>query len=40
MKNDAVDEFMEKVGKEYKARTGIEAEFYVVDIGEGARRTA
>lgn len=40
VKNDAVDEFMEKVGKEYKARTGIEAEFYVVDIGEGARRTA
>lgn len=39
VKNDAVDTFMEKVGAGYKAKTGIDAEFYVVDIGEGARRT-
>ena len=39
VKNESVDEFMDKVGKAYKEKTGIDAEFYVVDIGEGARRT-
>lgn len=39
VKNESVDEFMDKVGKAYKGKTGIDAEFYVVDIGEGARRT-
>ena len=39
VKNDAVADFMEKVGTGYKEKTGIEAEFYVVDIGDGARRT-
>ena len=39
VKNGSVDEFMDKVGKAYKEKTGIDAEFYVVDIGEGARRT-
>ena len=39
VKNDAVDAFMEKVGAGYKEKTGIDAEFYVVDIGDGARRT-
>ncbi len=40
VKNDAVDTFMEEVGKGYKEKTGIDAEFYVVEIGEGAGRTA
>ncbi len=40
VKNDAVDAFMEQVGTGYKEKTGIDAEFYVVDIGEGAGRTA
>ena len=40
VKNDAVDTFMEQVGTGYKEKTGIDAEFYVVDIGEGAGRTA
>lgn len=39
VKNDAIADFMEKVGTGYKEKTGIEAEFYVVDIGDGARRT-
>lgn len=39
VKNDAVADFMEKVGAGYKEKIGIEAEFYVVDIGDGARRT-
>lgn len=38
VKNGAVESFIEKVGEGYRARTGHEAEFYVVDVGEGARR--
>ncbi len=40
VENDAVDAFKEIVGKGYKEKTGIDAEFYVVDIGDGAKRTA
>lgn len=36
VKNDAVDAFIEKIGKAYLEKTGNEAEFYVVDIGDGA----
>lgn len=36
VKNEAVDSFIAAVGAEYRARTGREAEFYVVDMGEGA----
>lgn len=35
VKNDAVDEFMDKLGKAYKERVGKEASFYIVDIGDG-----
>lgn len=38
VKNDAVDGFIETIGREYKEKVGHEAEFYVVDIGEGARK--
>lgn len=38
VKNDAVDDFIEKVGEGYQARTGHRAEFYVVDVGEGVHR--
>lgn len=37
---DAVDEFIDKVGENYKARTGITPEFYVSDIGDGGREVA
>ncbi len=37
VKNDAVDSFIENVGKGYKEKCDIEAEFYVVEIGDGAR---
>lgn len=40
VKNDAVDTFMEQVGAGYQKKTGIQAEFYVVEIGDGARRTS
>ena len=38
VKNDAVETFVEQVGKGYKEQTGHEAAFYVVEIGDGARR--
>lgn len=37
VKNDAVDHFIETVGAQYEERVGHKAEFYVVDIGDGAR---
>ena len=36
VKNDAVDHFIDTIGKQYKEKVGHEAEFYVVDIGDGA----
>ena len=38
VKNGAVDTFIEKVGKEYLEKIGYSADFYVVEIGDGARR--
>lgn len=38
VKNDAVDTFIEKVGNGYKEQTGNTAEFYVVEVGDGAHR--
>ena len=35
---DAVNEFITRVGKNYQERTGLTPEFYVVDIGSGAGR--
>ena len=35
VKNEAVDEFKDKLGKAYKERVGKEASFYIVDIGDG-----
>lgn len=36
VKNEAVDTFVATIGEAYKEKVGHEAEFYVVDIGEGA----
>ncbi|MCP1101755.1 galactokinase [Aequitasia blattaphilus] len=38
VKNDTVDTFIQEIGAKYKERFGLEAEFYVVDIGDGARQ--
>lgn len=38
VRKDAVDTFIQTVGKAYREKTGHEAEFYVVDIGDGAHR--
>ncbi|MCH5250020.1 MAG: galactokinase [Lachnospiraceae bacterium] len=35
VKDEAIDEFKEKVGAAYKERVGKEADFYVVEIGDG-----
>ena len=36
VKNDAVDNFVETIGAKYEEKVGHKAEFYVVDIGNGA----
>lgn len=36
VKNESVDLFIETLDKAYTEKTGLKAEFYVVDIGEGA----
>ncbi|MFB6318895.1 galactokinase [Saccharicrinis sp. FJH54] len=38
VKDEYVDEFIEKVGKEYTEKTGLVAEFYVAEIGDGGHR--
>lgn len=38
VKNDAVDTFIESIGKAYAEKVGHEAEFYTVDIGAGASK--
>lgn len=38
VKNGAVDEFREKVGKAYTERTGNVPEFYIADAADGTRR--
>ncbi|MCD7807429.1 MAG: galactokinase [Lachnospiraceae bacterium] len=36
VKEDAIDAFISQVGAAYTKRTGLKADFYVVDIGQGA----
>ena len=38
VKNDAVDTFIDTIKPAYKKQTGIDADFYIVDIGDGARK--
>ncbi len=38
VKDEAIDEFIEKVGKGYEERIGIKPDFYVAEIGDGAKR--
>lgn len=38
VKNESVDTFIETIGKTYFEKVGHEAEFYTVDIGDGASR--
>lgn len=38
VKDEAIDEFIEKVGAEYEAKIGIKPDFYIAEIGDGAKR--
>ncbi|MDR1860155.1 MAG: galactokinase [Bacteroidales bacterium] len=38
VKDEAIDNFKAIVGKEYEAKTGLKAEFYVAEIGDGGKR--
>ncbi len=40
VKDEAVDTFIEKVGKAYKEKIGYPGDFYVVEIGDGPARLA
>lgn len=37
VKNDAIDNFIETVGKIYKDKIGYEASFYIFDIGDRSK---
>ena len=38
VKDEAIDHFIDQVGKNYEARTGLKPAFYVAEIGDGAKR--
>ena len=38
VKDEAIPAFIEKVGKAYKEKTGIQADFYIAEIGDGVHR--
>jgi galactokinase len=38
VENDKIDNFIENVGKVYKEKTNLAADFYVVQIGDGAKQ--
>lgn len=38
VKDEYVEEFIEKVGKEYTEKTGLTGEFYVAEIGDGGHK--
>lgn len=38
VKDEAVESFIDQVGKEYKAKTGLTPAFYVAEIGDGGKK--
>jgi len=38
VKDEAIDEFIQQVGTYYTAKTGLKADFYIAEIGDGARK--
>lgn len=38
VREESINTFIEQVGKEYTAKTGLKADFYIAEIGEGAHR--
>jgi len=37
VKNDKIEEFIQEVGKRYNEKTGLTADFYVANVGDGAK---
>ncbi len=38
VKEEAVEHFIHQVGEQYKNKTGLTAEFYIAEVGDGAKR--
>ncbi len=38
VKEDCVEDFIKMVGEKYKQKTGLSAEFYVADVGDGTKK--
>ena len=38
VREEAIPTFIEQVGKEYTEKTGLKADFYIAEIGNGAHR--
>ena len=38
VRDEAIPAFIEQVGKEYTEKTGLKADFYIAEIGDGAHR--
>ena len=38
VEEDAIDDFKEKVGENYKKKTGLVADFYIAAVGDGAKK--
>ena len=38
VREDAVENFMEKLGEIYSRKTGLRADFYIADVGDGVKR--
>ena len=38
VREEAIPNFIELVGKEYTDKTGLKADFYIAEIGDGAHR--
>ena len=38
VRDEAIDAFKEKVGKAYQEKIGLKADFYIAEIGDGARK--
>ena len=38
VKDEAIETFIERVGEEYAAKTGLKPEFYVAEIGDGGKK--
>jgi galactokinase len=38
VKEDSIDDFISQVGEKYEERTGLKADFYIAEVGDGAKK--